>query len=360
MRFSVLIPVYNVEKYLEQCIQSVLTQDFSDYEVILVNDGSTDQSPMICRQFAEKDHRIKFFDKENEGLLLTRRFSIKHATGEYIVFLDSDDYWEPGILSALNKEIESSHVDLICYRYQIVTDEGKLVKKDTGIFPDRSFFSRENKELFLKEFIESSRLNVLWSKCVKSSIVDKDADYSAFEDKKGEDLLQSIALIRNAETILYMDDVFVNYRMSPSGRGRNFKLKYLYDFNVVKEHIYTNLLSMNVSDSIMEIFFRRYMESVIGFIELTATNVKKYRSFKAACRNVENFPLFKKFCGIAPPIEMNDFWRFQYIKLKKRRYFILYLFYKAKKIVRIFTTNKKATNSTGKAFTKRKDRNRHS
>lgn len=339
MRFSVLIPVYNVEKYLEQCIRSVLTQDFSDFEVILVNDGSTDQSPIICKHFAEIDSRIKYYDKKNEGLLLTRRFSIKRASGEYIVFLDSDDYWEPGILSTLNKEIETCHADLICYRYQIITDEGKIVCKDNGVFPDRSFFNQENKESFLKEFIGSSRLNVLWSKCVRSEIVDKDADYSSFGDKKGEDLLQSIALIRNAETILYLDDVFVNYRMSPSGRGRNFKIKYLYDFNAVKEHVYTNLFSMNVSDSIMDTFLRRYMESLVSFIELTAINVKGYHSFKKVCKNVEGFSLYKKFCEISPPIEIIDFRRYQYINLRKHRYIILYLFYKVKKLARIYSTN---------------------
>ena len=99
MRFSVLIPVYNVEKYLDQCLTSVLTQDYSDFEVVLVNDGSTDQSPIICQKYAESDPRVKYYDKNNEGLLLTRRYSIKRASGEYIVFLDSDDYWEPGRVS---------------------------------------------------------------------------------------------------------------------------------------------------------------------------------------------------------------------------------------------------------------------
>ena len=77
MVFSILIPVYNVERYVKHCVESVLTQDFSDYEVILVNDGSTDSSASICRKLAQKDKRIKFFEKENEGLLQTRRYSIK-------------------------------------------------------------------------------------------------------------------------------------------------------------------------------------------------------------------------------------------------------------------------------------------
>ena len=197
MRFSVLIPVYNVEKYLDQCLKSVLTQDFTDFEVILVNDGSTDQSPVICKSIAESDSRVKFYDKENEGLLLTRRFSIKQASGEYILFLDSDDFWEQGVLTKLNQEIEAYHVDMICYRFRIITDAGKHIKDDIGVFPDRSFFDKDNKEVFLKEFVRSSRLNNMWIKCVRSSIVDREADYSAFGDKKAKicyNLLHSLKM----------------------------------------------------------------------------------------------------------------------------------------------------------------------
>ncbi len=336
MRFSVLIPVYNVEKYLRQCLTSVLSQDFTDYEVILVNDGSTDQSPAICQEMAARDNRIKYFDKQNEGLLLTRRFSIKHAAGEYIVFLDSDDFWEPGVLSRLNKEIESCHADMICYRYRIITDDGKFVSNDVGVFPDRSFFDENNKETFLEAFVGSSRLNVLWSKCVKYSIIDKDFDYSPFGDKKGEDLLQSIALIRNAHTILYMDEVFVNYRLSSTGRGRNYKLKYLDDFEVVKHHIYDNLMEMQVSDIIFSLFFRRYMESLVDFLGLVVASVKNYESFKKTCMHVREFYVYKKFGEKMNPDEMKLSCRFDYHNLQNSHFFRTYVFHKTKnKLIRI-------------------------
>ena len=207
MLFSILIPVYNVERYLEQCLESVLNQDFRDFEVILVNDGSTDSSGSICMKYARGDTRVKYFEKKNEGLLQTRRYSIKRASGEYILFLDSDDFWEPGVLSA--------------------------IREDRGIFPDRTVFTAESKEIFLKELVSSSRLNMLWTKCVRKTIIDVETDYTRFGDKKGEDLLQSVPLIRNAASILYLDDVFVNYRMSSSGRGRNFKLRHLDDYEVI-------------------------------------------------------------------------------------------------------------------------------
>ena len=334
MRFSILIPVYNVERYVEQCLQSVLGQDYTDFEVIIVNDGSTDESPAICKKIAEKDSRIKYYDKKNEGLLLTRRFSINKATGEYVLFLDSDDYWEPGILSKLDKEIKKSHADMICYRFKLVTDDGDFLYDDKGVFPDRSFFTTDNKEDFIREFIRSPRLNVIWSKCVRNEIIDKDADYSAFEDKKGEDLLQSVALIRNAQTILYLDDTFVNYRQTPSGRARNFKLKYIYDYNIVKEHIRTNLIDMKVSDSIMNSFYIRYIEGIVGYLGAVAAVSNNLNDFTETCRHIENFSLYQTSSDIVSSDDIAHSFRNNYINLKKHRYFMIYVYFKTKKAIK--------------------------
>src|SRR5690606_1682010 len=92
--FSFIIPVYNVERYLPECIESILNQSFKCYEIILVNDGSTDKSLEICDYFQRKDARVKILNKENEGLAETRNKGIKIASGEYLIFLDSDDHLE--------------------------------------------------------------------------------------------------------------------------------------------------------------------------------------------------------------------------------------------------------------------------
>ena len=93
MFFSVIIPIYNVEDYLEQCVNSVLNQTYKDLEIILVNDGSKDKCPEMCDDFAKKDERILVLHKKNGGLSSARNFGMDHASGKYILFLDSDDYW---------------------------------------------------------------------------------------------------------------------------------------------------------------------------------------------------------------------------------------------------------------------------
>ena len=334
MKFSILIPVYNVEKYLEQCLCSVISQDFKDFEIILVNDGSTDQSSMMCQKLAKADSRIKYYDKANEGLLLTRRYSIKRASGDYILFLDSDDYWEPGILSKLSKQIEAINPDLICYRFRKITDDGKPISDDIGVFKDGTLFNLQNKEVFLTQFVKSPRLNPLWSKCVRSSIIDKEADYSRFDDKKGEDLLQSIALIRNANTILYLDDVFVNYRQTPFGRARTFKIKYIDDYEIVKNHIYSNLIGMRVSESVMDVFFVRYIEGLIGYLELLAINSKDINSFKEICDRINNYNLYKKVKNIVKVKDIQPLYRLGYMCMLKYNYSYIYYFYIAKKAIK--------------------------
>lgn len=306
MLFSILVPVYNVEKYLPQCIESVLTQDFDDYELILVNDGSTDRSADICKKYAAEDNRIKYYSKSNEGLLLTRRYGIQRAQGEYILFLDSDDFWEKGLLLKLQEEIKNYAYDLIVFRFKRVTDEGKLVYEDKGIFPDHTSFDEKNKEDFILSFISSSRLNVMWSKCVRRQILDVNADYSIFKDKKGEDLLQSISIVGNAKTILYLDDTLYNYRLSPSGRGRNFKSKYISDYEDVRCFVLSRLREMECSDAIIKAFYIRYIDGLMLYVPSIAKISKGYKKFSSYIEEIRGFPVYKEAAQYVKPDEIAD------------------------------------------------------
>lgn len=293
MKFSILIPVYNVERYLSQCLDSVLAQTFFDFEIILVNDGSQDNSPEICEQYVKKDIRIKYYSKKNEGLLLTRRFSLKHASGEYILFLDSDDYWDSNLLSTINATIENHPgVDMVLYRYRRVSDLGIVKYEDVGLFPDNYIFDIHNKNEFLLKFVASSRLNALWCKCVKRSIIDIEADYTMFKDKKGEDLLQSITLIKNANTILYRDISLMSYRLSKTGRGRVLKINYLMDYNIVRLHVKNIMDKMNITNEVRNIFFKRYLNGLIDMLISIKPPVNEDSQYIEILNNIKDSDLF--------------------------------------------------------------------
>ena len=129
---SVIVPVYNVEPYLRCCVDSVLAQSFSDFELILVDDGSTDGSGAICEEYAERDKRVHVVHKQNGGLGSARNVGVEHAQGKYIEFLDSDDWITPDTLEYLVKEAESKRLDLILFGGQSFID-GDESSFNTGI-----------------------------------------------------------------------------------------------------------------------------------------------------------------------------------------------------------------------------------
>lgn len=117
---SIVVPVYNVAPYLRKCVDSLLLQDYSDYEIILVDDGSTDECPVICDSYAAEHDNIRVIHRENGGLSVARNSGIEVAQGEYIMFVDSDDYIEPNVLNALMTQIEHERLDVLRFEYQNV------------------------------------------------------------------------------------------------------------------------------------------------------------------------------------------------------------------------------------------------
>ena len=118
-RVSIIIPVYNGANYMREAIDSALAQSYDNLEIIVVNDGSTDRSAAIAKEYAARDARIRVFDKENGGLSDARNYGIARARGEYIGFLDSDDWIEPEMISDLAEHLTGSCKEIICSNYMI-------------------------------------------------------------------------------------------------------------------------------------------------------------------------------------------------------------------------------------------------
>ena len=125
MKLSVIVPIYGVEQYLHKCVDSLLDQDIpsSDYEIILVDDGGHDKCPQICDDYAAAHENIRVVHQENGGLSAARNSGIEVAQGEYIMFVDSDDYIEPKVLKELIEQVERDNLDVLRYRLQYVTPQ---------------------------------------------------------------------------------------------------------------------------------------------------------------------------------------------------------------------------------------------
>ena len=117
---SIISPVYNMEKYLEDCIKSILSQDYADFEVLVVNDGSSDSTLEILRKYEQQDSRIRVFDKINEGQGVARNYALQFAKGDYVLYLDPDDWLEEGALRKIYNKFKEDNYDVIFfffYRY---------------------------------------------------------------------------------------------------------------------------------------------------------------------------------------------------------------------------------------------------
>lgn len=175
MKLSIIIPCYNVEKFVQKCTESVLVQKGLDFEIILVNDGSKDNTLHILENLAQTDSRIKVINQENQGLSGARNTGIEKATGEYIMFVDADDWLESNAFDIISKNFNNE--DLFCFSYNRVFDN-KITPRDLkieGSF-DANFIQRRMVGLIGKELSDPSQADSLvtvWGKIYKSDFIKK-------------------------------------------------------------------------------------------------------------------------------------------------------------------------------------------
>lgn len=217
--FSVIVPIYNVEKYLENCIESILSQSFSDFELILVDDGSPDDSPEICDRYALIDRRIKVIHKRNEGLVKARESGLMLATGTYVGYVDGDDWVKDSWLSSVAEVIKKGHPDIISFNTILVcNDKEKKVKLQ---IPSGYYGKMDMKKkiypimLYNKEqnFYNFGVYPSLCTKIIKKSLLME----CKCEDSRitmGEDAACVYKSLLEAESFYIMEHYFYYYRQN--------------------------------------------------------------------------------------------------------------------------------------------------
>ena len=154
-KVSIIIPIYNGEKELNRCIDSVLKQKIDDFEVLLIDDGSIDNSAKICKEYTDKYNNIKYFYKQNSGIADTRNYGIDKAEGKYILFLDDDDYINENLLKDLEKYIDLD-IDIIKYKLQKVDKDGNIKEKINGAVFDKISGEEGFNKLYLTDVLLDS------------------------------------------------------------------------------------------------------------------------------------------------------------------------------------------------------------
>ena len=232
MKFSVLIPVYNTEKYLEECLQSVLNQTYQDFEIIIVDDGSTDHSGLICDRYKKKyANQIKLIHQQNQGQLASRCNAIQAASGEYLIFIDADDLLiENALEIIIQKLISYQEPNMLVYSFYYESGKGAKRKADM-LFEEGLVDLSEVKKLFFT----GTGMNNVWTKAVKREVALCDRfDFSPYYSLRcAEDKLHSMVMVDGCKTFVYVYEPLYRYRLFDGSVTRSYSVKAIEKFNSV-------------------------------------------------------------------------------------------------------------------------------
>ena len=219
IKVSIIVPVYNVENYLEDTIESVLRQSYTNIEIILINDGSTDNSQKICESYAAQYDFIYLFDQENGGLSKARNIGMKEATGEYIIFLDSDDFWEDDLLDILVKYLhENTEVDYLFFRHSEYFETTKR-KEERPLNIDPEIINQlRGLEILL--YILDREKYFPWYAClsiIRSDLI-RENNLLFQVGRNYEDVLWTPELLMNAHKVGFVNKALHVYRRDREGQ----------------------------------------------------------------------------------------------------------------------------------------------
>lgn len=227
-QFSVIVPVYKAERYIAQCIESVLKQTFSDFELILVDDGSPDKSGEICDSYAKMDSRIHVLHKKNGGVTAARGDGLRIATGDYVLFLDSDDYYTPDLLGAVKTNIDLYAPEMVAFGYTRFFENRTVVVKNrytAGMYIGDQLEEIRHYLVYdptLPSMNFSGIIYGLSAKAIKRAYLLQYWDRVPVEIKIGEDLAMTVLLIKHCESLSILDHVGYCYRDTPGSAVHSF------------------------------------------------------------------------------------------------------------------------------------------
>lgn len=275
-KVSVIIPVYNAETYIRQCIESVLNQTYNHFEIILINDGSTDNSLSIIKEYSTKDSRVKVLSIENSGVSVARNIGIDTATGDYITFVDSDDWVEPDMLKYAVENINNTESDITIWSYY-KNYYNKEIK--CSFFPQTDRVFEENKEiLYLKAIYgryskdivtEGVSLGTTWCKLYRTDFIKNNMLKFNPQLIRAQDTIFSIYAFRYAKRISYFDKNLYHYRISNSSTtsGTRFISNTHQPFSSLLNEYKTFMKRNKLTEKLQVAFYARTIQVLLWHLD---------------------------------------------------------------------------------------------
>lgn len=215
LKLSIIVPVYDVEKYIHQCIDSILNQTFQNFEIILVDDDSNDKSGAICDEYAKRDNRVKVIHQVNAGLSAARNIGLKHAKGKYVAFVDSDDYIAPNMYELLLNKLYESGTDMVkCGYHEFIYEDITYTRKFVSPCVYENTFSKEE---LLKFSMTDVLYIVVWNAVYTKNLADKIFYPNGLIS---EDNYVSPMYLLESEKVAVISEPLYYYRQNPEGLSK--------------------------------------------------------------------------------------------------------------------------------------------
>ena len=295
-KVSIIIPIYNVEKYLDKCVQSVKKQTLQDIEIILVDDESPDNCPQICDDYAKQDSRIKVIHKKNGGLGFARNSGLEVATGEYVTFLDSDDFVELFTYEHLLKLCTQHNLDVIYYKFERFSDEKKVFSKGP-ICEVIEYQDETIKELMLDIIASEPTAKVerivQCSSCTamyKLDIIKKNnVKFHSERELISEDMIFNLDFLKCAKKVAFNNGKYYHYRVNPTSLTNTVRTDRIEKNYILYKYIKDNITSWGLDQQIgnernARLFIGYSRTAVTLYLQSKATFKEKREWLKEECK----------------------------------------------------------------------------
>lgn len=251
---SVIVPAYNVENYIEKCIKSILSQTYKNIELLIINDGSTDKTETICKKYAKEDQRLKLISSSNKGVSAARNIGLNEAKGEYIFFVDSDDWIEPETLMEMKLRLEMTDCDCIMCSYCQVNEYEKDIKNNVKREINklkRIYTQKEiiNAVCYMESPYRKIDMSVIWGILYKKSTINK----VRFNENIsiGEDFEFKYKVLLNVHSVICIESQYYNYLIRPQSAMRGiFDIKKYKSFIELEKFFYSSLVTSEFKEAV--------------------------------------------------------------------------------------------------------------
>lgn len=289
---SIIVPIYNKEDYLRQCLDSIINQSYTNFEVLLVNDGSTDSSGIICQEYSERDSRFRYIEKKNGGVSSARNLGLELSEGAYITFIDSDDWIEFNYLEVLYNALRENNTDVAISSYKSYYLDGNFYLRVYSNQEEEFLrIGKRNRDVFLEEFPKLGKLNHDFH-CIASKLFKRELLESQKFDESinyGEDLYFFFNLYLKIQSIIYVKEATYIYRQ----HGTNITLNFTESLALQEIQIHEQILKSAENQGIASFYYLEKLKYIVSLrIEQFPYSdaIKKYETIVSDLENRVTYP----------------------------------------------------------------------